>query len=85
MYKVLLDKRVVKDLKKIDKKNREKILAVIEEKIAANPYEGKKLLGDLSDFYRYRVGNYRIIYSIFDDRIEIEIIKIGHRKEVYSK
>ena len=84
MYKVLIDKKVLKDLRKIDKKYREKIIKTIEKKIAKDPYIGKKLLRDLSDFYRYRVGDYRIIYLIFDDRIEIEIIKVGHRKEVYE-
>ncbi len=84
MYKVLIDEKVLKDLRKIDKKYREKIIKTIEEKIAKDPYKGKKLLGDLSDFYRYRVGDYRIIYLIFDDRVEIEIVKVGHRKEVYE-
>ncbi len=84
MYEIVLDKKVLKDLKKIDKKDRKKIIETIEKKIAKNPYTGKRLLGNLSNFYRYRVGDYRIIYSIFDDRIEIEIIKIGHRKDVYE-
>ena len=84
MYKVQIDKKVLKELRKIDKKYREKIIETIEGKIAKNPYIGKKLLGELSDFYRYRVGDYRIIYLIFDDRVEIEIVKVGHRKEVYE-
>ena len=45
----------------------------------------KKLMGNLSEFYKYRVGNYRIIYSIYQETIEIEIIKIGHRKDIYEK
>ncbi len=84
MYKILLDKRVLKDLKKIDKKDRIKIVDAIENKLAIDPYSGKKLAGNLSEFYRYRVGNYRIIYSIHESSIEIEIIKIGHRKNVYG-
>ena len=84
MYKILFDKKVLKDLKKIDKKEQSKIVEVIEHKLAKNPFIGKKLLGDLSPFYRYRVGNYRIIYSIYEEEIEIEIIKIAHRKEVYK-
>ena len=84
MYRVILDKRVVKDLKKIDKKEQVKILDIIENKIAKNPYIGKRLLGELSLFYRYRVGNYRIIYSILEDSIEIEVIKVGHRKDIYN-
>jgi len=84
MFKVRFDKKVYKDLKKIDKSAQIKILEVIENKIAINPYDGKKLVGNLSSFYRYRVGDYRIIYQIFDDIIEIEIIKISHRKDVYK-
>ncbi len=76
MYKIVFDKKVYKDLKKIDKKWQIKILKTIEEKIALNPYSGKKLVGNLSPFYRYRVGDYRIIYQIFEDIIEIEIIPI---------
>jgi len=85
MYKVILDKKVLKDLKKIDKKEQIKIIDTIENKLANNPFIGKKLIGNLSEFYKYRIGNYRIIYSIFQEIVEIEIIKIGHRKDVYEK
>jgi len=84
MYKIIFDKKVIKDLKKIDTKEQEKILNAIEQKIAFDPYGGKRLVGTLSDFYRYRVGNYRIIYTIYEQQISIEIIKIAHRKEVYK-
>ena len=84
MYKIVLDKKVLKDLKKIHPNDKKKILETIETDIAINPYSGKKLLGDLSTYYRYRVGNYRIVYSIFDDIIEVEIIKVAHRKKVYK-
>ena len=82
MYKILFDKRVLKDLRKIDKQHQKQIIEAIEEKLAQDPYIGKRLLGDLSGLYRYRVGKYRIIYAIYDDRVEIEVIKVGHRKDV---
>ncbi len=85
MYKVLFDKRVLKDLRKIDKQHQKQIIEVIEEKLAKDPYIGKRLLGDLSGLYRYRMGKYRIIYAIYDDRVEIEVIKVGHRREIYEK
>jgi len=84
MYRILIDKRVVKDLKKIDKNKRLKIIDAIENKIAYDPYKGKRLAGNLSDFWRYRVGDYRIIYLIFEDRVEVEIVKAGHRKDIYK-
>jgi len=85
MYKVVLDKKVLKDLKQIDKKEQIKIIETIENKLARDPFIGKRLAGNLSEYYRYRVGNYRIIYLIYQMRIEIEIIKIGHRKDIYKK
>ncbi|NPA87539.1 MAG: type II toxin-antitoxin system RelE/ParE family toxin [Epsilonproteobacteria bacterium] len=84
MYKVKINKQVLKDIKHIDKKYKKKIIETIEEKIAKEPYKGKKLAGNLSPFYRWRVGDYRIIYSINDDIIEVEIIKVSHRQGAYK-
>ena len=59
----------------------------IDEKILKNndPREyGKSLKGELGELWRYRVGDYRIICSIEDERIEVLVLRIGHRKEVYK-
>jgi len=48
-----------------------------------DPYLGKKLVGNLSPFWRMRVGDYRIIYAIEEKLVTVEVIKIRHRKEVY--
>jgi len=85
MYKINFDKKVIKDLKKIAYSEQIKILDIIENKLSIDPYIGKRLAGNLSRFYKYRVGNYRVIYTIYEDTIEIEIIKIGHRKDVYKQ
>jgi len=84
MYKIKINKKILKDIEKIDKKYRKKIIETIENKIALKPYEGKKLAGNLSPFYRWRVGDYRIIYTIEEKFIEIEIIKVSHRKKAYK-
>jgi len=44
---------------------------------------GEPLAGRLSGFWKYRVGNYRIIASIEDTRVLILIVRIGHRRAVY--
>lgn len=44
---------------------------------------GGPLKGDLKDYWRYRVGNYRLLADINDEEIKIIIIHIGHRREVY--
>ena len=82
-YRVIFDRKVVKDMKALPKDVQQRIVQAIESKLAVNPYLGKRLAGDLSDFYLYRVGCYRIIYLIDDDRIVIEIVKVGHRQSVY--
>ena len=53
--------------------------------LADNPRpHGVKKLKGYRDYWRIRVGDYRIIYTIQDDRLLVVVIRIGHRREVYS-
>ena len=83
-YRLLFDDKVAKDLKQIDKPWQKKILEAIKTKLVNDPYIGKKLVGDLSSYYRYRIGDYRVIYEILEDEIILIVIKIKHRKDVYK-
>ena len=83
-YKIVFYDKVIKDFKKIDKPWQKKILKVIKTKLVKNPFLGKKLVGDLSPFYRLRVGDYRIIYDIADAKIIVTVVRVKHRKEVYK-
>ncbi len=83
MYSIVFDKKVLKDFKKIDSVWQKRIVEKIDEILVNTPYEGKKLVGNMSNFYRLRVGDYRIVYEIIEDIVTIEIIKVAHRKEVY--
>jgi len=82
-YTLQIDDKVIKDLKKIDKTWQKRILNKIKTVLVTAPYSGKKLVGNLSPFYRLRVGDYRIIYAILDDVVAVEVVKIKHRKDVY--
>jgi len=84
MYKLLIDDKVIKDLRKIDHVWRTKILASIKTKLSKNPYLGKKLVGDLSPYYRLRVGDYRILYEIIEREVVVVVVKVKHRKNVYN-
>ncbi len=84
-YKLLIDDKVIKDLKKIDSIWQKRILKKIKTDLVQNPYKGKRLIGDLSPFWRIRVGDYRVIYAIEEEIVTIEVIKIKHRKDIYSK
>ncbi|MGF1542535.1 MAG: type II toxin-antitoxin system RelE/ParE family toxin [Pleurocapsa sp.] len=85
LYKIEWKQSAKKELKKLDKQIVPKILQAVEN-LADNPYSSgsKKLIGSDS-IYRIRVGNYRIIYNIKSFVLTIEIIKVGHRREVYRQ
>ena len=53
-------------------------------KLAENPSLGKQLKGELQEYRSYRVGDYRVIYYIRQQKIQIEIIRVDHRKSVYK-
>ena len=78
---------VQKRLEKIDAPTRERIKKWIMENLEGceNPRaRGTNLHGDLKNYWRYRVGNYRIIAEIVDERVIIIVVKIDKRGEVYS-
>jgi mRNA-degrading endonuclease RelE of RelBE toxin-antitoxin system len=54
------------------------------ERIAANPRGGKALGGNLKGIWSERVATFRILYKIFDERIEVLVLVIEHRKSVYG-
>ena len=72
-----------KELKRLPKKVINNIISAVE-KLSKDPYPlgSKKLIGT-DHTYRYRIGNYRVVYSTERDMLVIEIIRVGHRKDVY--
>jgi mRNA interferase RelE/StbE len=87
MYELKFLGRALQDLKKIDFPH-QKIIKEMLLILAENPDivkdNIKKLAGTKEDYYRLRVGNYRIIYEKRDTDLIILVIRIGHRREVYQ-
>jgi mRNA interferase RelE/StbE len=82
-YEVFIKPSAAKELEGVGtKKDRQRIVARIRQ-LTENPRPPgfQKLSG--ADKYRIRYGNYRIVYSINDDELSVEVVKIGHRREVY--
>lgn len=86
MYSVKLSDDALKDLKKIDKHQAKIILSWLRKNLegCTDPRRhGKALKHNRRDEWSYRVGTYRLLADIQDDVVTIEIINVGHRREVY--
>lgn len=86
-YSVVYEKKAIKSLSKIDKGQQKIIISWIEKNLVNtdNPKKhGKALKGNLNEYWRYRVGDYRIIADINDSEIKIIIFNISHRKDIYQ-
>ena len=85
-YNVEYSKTAVNIIKKMDSSTSKLIRTWIEKNLinTENPrIKGKALTGDLKGLWRYRVGDYRILAEIQDDKIVILILDIGHRSKIY--
>jgi mRNA interferase RelE/StbE len=74
------------DLKTLDFPVQKRILRFARERLAnaKDPRTlGDALHGDLSGYWRYRVGDYRLICDVRDKQIVIVVLQIGHRREIY--
>lgn len=87
-HKVVFTDRAKKELKKLDKYTAALIIGWIEKNLegSENPRQhGKGLTSNRSGQWRYRVGDYRIIAEIEDEKITILVLNISHRRNVYDK
>ena len=83
-YSIELVRSIRKDLRRIARKEVPKILKAIQS-LADNPRpaSSKKLTNE--ELYRIRIGNYRLLYEINDERLIVLVVKVGHRRDVYKQ
>ncbi|MEO5331438.1 MAG: type II toxin-antitoxin system RelE/ParE family toxin [Magnetococcus sp. YQC-5] len=82
-YRIIIPPQVQKQLDALPLSNWRRVSTAIDRLAdAPRPLGSKKLHGS-AEFWRIRAGDYRIIYTIEDDRLVVILIKIGHRREVY--
>jgi mRNA interferase RelE/StbE len=87
MYRVLFSEYAIKNFKKMDKHISIMIFAWISKHLEGcdNPrMHGKGLVADKKGIWRYRIGDYRLLAHIFDDRLVILVMDSGHRKDIYK-
>jgi len=86
-WKLLTSKNFDKQIKTLDRETQKRILAFLKKRviIAENPrILAKPLSGSLRGYWRFRVGDYRIIADIQEEILTIVALDLGHRKEVYN-
>ena len=83
-YKILIKTSAAKELERLPRKGVQRITSKIQSlSNDPRPYGCEKL--SAQERYRIRQGNYRIVYSIEDDKLIVYVIKIAHRSEAYKK
>jgi len=82
MFSLLYSEHALKQLEKLERSVKDRIIRTIE-RIRVRPYPHvKKIVG--SSYFRLRVGDYRVILDIKESRLLILIIKVGHRRNIYK-
>lgn len=86
-FRVLLDPRAVREIDRLDRPVRERIWKFLFERLARleDPRSvGQAMRGaELGDLWKYRVGDHRILARISDEAVEVAVVKVGHRREIY--
>jgi len=83
VYRIQLIPAAVRQLKKVPRQDQRRIRDAIDQ-LAMDPRPpGAKTLSGAENQWRVRVGDYRVIYQVHDDRLVVLVIRLGHRKDVY--
>ena len=83
MYQVEIKKHAFKYISRLDKPTAKRIRDAID-KISEDPHIGERLTNHKAS-YKFRVGDYRILYDIYEERVLIIVIKVQGRGDVYNR
>lgn len=84
-YRVQIARRAVKALTALSRREQQRIRAAVDLLADEPRPPGCTALVGEPHTYRVRVGDYRIIYEILDDVLVIQVVRIGHRRDVYRR
>lgn len=85
-YNVTWHENAVADLRRLDKARARDIVGKVDDHLSEDPLAlGKPLKGIFRSLFRYRCGDYRVIYSIDRQAERLVVLIVGHRKDVYRR
>ena len=82
-YEIVIAPRAKKQIDRLPEHVKSRIGNTLLKVLSVDPFIGKPLKADLKGLYSYRVGDYRILYSVYKTKLIVQIVKVMHRKEVY--
>jgi mRNA interferase RelE/StbE len=80
--RILYKTSVARDLKKIDHKDKQRILTQIEDILSGDPKKGEALHGEFDGLFKLRVGDSRVVYALVDH--DVLVLRIRHRSKAYG-
>ena len=80
-FKIAYKASIERDLRRIDKTIVRRLLGKLEDELSKNPPRGETLKGEFDGLFKYRIGDYRVIYTKTQEGVLI--LRIAHRKEAY--
>jgi mRNA interferase RelE/StbE len=84
-YRVEFTAAAARQVKKLPRPARDRVLDAVEDLADdPRPHGAKKLVGEQTA-WRIRIGDYRVIYDIFDNELTVSVVRAAHRREVYGR
>ncbi|MGB4777197.1 type II toxin-antitoxin system RelE family toxin [Microbacterium sp.] len=84
-YRVEFTTAAARQVRKLPRPARDRVLAAIEGlQYEPRPQGAKKLVGEQTA-WRIRIGDYRVIYDVFDTELIVTVVRAGHRREIYDR
>lgn len=84
-WQISFTPKAKKELEKLDASAVKKILLFLRERVAPDPTAlGGHLKGNLREFWRWRVGSYRVLARIEKDKLLVVVVQVGHRRIIYD-
>ena len=83
-YRILTTRRFLRHLKRLEGEVRERVLDAVRE-VSERPYLGSTLMFDERRLYKFRVGDYRLVYEVDEEKKAVLFLIIDHRRRVYRE